>query len=44
MWFDLIKYYYDRGYYTNDDVKVFVEAGYITPEEYEQITGEPYTP
>jgi uncharacterized XkdX family phage protein len=38
----IVKRYYDKGYYTKDDVKVFVRAGKITPEQYEEITGEPY--
>jgi uncharacterized XkdX family phage protein len=43
MYFDWIKEYYELGYYTNEDVAVFVQAGWITPEEYELITGVPYT-
>lgn len=42
MYYEWIKDYYDDGYYTNEQVKVFVEAGWITAAEYEQITGEPY--
>jgi uncharacterized XkdX family phage protein len=30
------------GIYTNSDVREFVVAGWITPEEYTQITGEAY--
>ncbi|WP_084028869.1 XkdX family protein [Bacillus sp. J33] len=37
-----VKYYYDRGFYTNDNVKVFVRAEWITPEQYQEITNEPY--
>lgn len=37
-----VKRYYDKGYYDEADVAVFVRAGSITPEEYELITGEPY--
>jgi uncharacterized XkdX family phage protein len=42
-WFTIVKRHYDAGRYSKDDVKVFVAAGKITPEQYEQITGEPYT-
>ena len=38
----IVKRYYDKGIYTKDDVKKFVAAGKITPEEYEKITGEKY--
>jgi uncharacterized XkdX family phage protein len=37
-----VKRYYDRGIYSKDDVKVFVQASKITPVQYEEITGEPY--
>lgn len=39
-----IKYYYDRGFYTKDNVKIFVVAEWITEEEYKQITGDDYAP
>ena len=42
-YYSIVKRYYDRGYYTKDDVKVFVRAGKITPEQYEEIVGESYT-
>lgn len=38
----IVKRYYDKGFYSNEDVAKFVAAGKITAEEYEQITGEPY--
>jgi uncharacterized XkdX family phage protein len=41
-WYSVVKGYYDDGYYTKDNVKVFVEKGKITETEYEQITGEAY--
>jgi uncharacterized XkdX family phage protein len=41
-YYSLVKRYYDLGYYTKYDVKVFVQAGKITPQQYEEITGEPY--
>lgn len=40
--FGIIKRYYDKGIYTADDVGVFVRAGRLTPEQYQEITGETY--
>lgn len=37
----IVKRYYDKGFYSKEDVAKFVAAGKITAEEYEQITGEP---
>lgn len=42
MWYDFLKGYYDEGFYTNDDMKYFVSAGWITADEYQTITGTPY--
>lgn len=42
MWYRAISRYYEQGLYSKADVKVFVKAGKITPEEYEAITGEKY--
>lgn len=41
-WFEKAKRYYDKGYYTNDNIKVFVVNNRITEEEYKLITGEDY--
>lgn len=41
-WFEKIKRYYDKGLYTNEQVKVFVVGGKITEEQYKEITGEDY--
>lgn len=41
--FNTIKKYYDKGFYTNEQMKVFVTAEYITEAEYQTITGEAYT-
>lgn len=41
-WYSFVYRYYMAKYYTKDDVKVFVAAGKITPEEYQKITGDPY--
>jgi len=41
-WVSFAKYYFDRGIYTKDDVAVFVQKGKITPQQYEEITGEVY--
>ena len=40
--FKVVKRYYDKGYYTKDDVKKFVVAGKLTEEEYKEITGDDY--
>lgn len=42
-WFHYIKKYYDEGIYSKDDVKVFVVQGYITADQYKQITGDDYS-
>jgi len=41
-WFTIVKRHYDAGRYDAADVAVFVRAGKITAQQYEQITGEPY--
>ena len=43
-YFATAKRYYDSGVYDNADIAVFVEMGKITPEQYEEITGEVYVP
>ena len=41
--FEKVKNYYDKGLWSKD--KVYNVVGkWITPEEYEEITGEPYVP
>ena len=40
--FNTAKRYYDKDYYTKEDVSVFVKAGQLTASEYEEITGEKY--
>ena len=40
--YKIVKRYYDRGIYTNEDVAVFVKAGKLTADEYKEITGEEY--
>lgn len=42
-WYKTVKNFYDSGLYTKDQVAVFVAKGKITPEQYEEITGEAYT-
>ena len=43
MLFKVVKRYYDIKIYSKDNVKVFVRANKITPEEYKEITGDVYT-
>lgn len=38
----LVEKYYKQGLYTNDNMKVFVKACYITADDYKTITGEDY--
>ena len=42
MNYEIIKRNYDLGLWTKAMVKVAVKKGVITPEQYEEITGEPY--
>lgn len=37
-----VKRLYDLGLYTTEQVKDFANRGKITPEEYEEITGQKY--
>lgn len=41
-WFEKVKRYYENGYYTKEQVKVFVRTGKITEVQYKEITGEDY--
>lgn len=38
--YKIVKRYYARGIYSNEDVAKFVHAGRLTLEEYEEITGD----
>lgn len=40
--FDYIKEYYGLKLYTNDDVKIFVKAGWITSTDFKSITSTDY--
>jgi len=42
MIYDIIKRYYDKGYYTKTHIADFVAAGALTPEQYKSITGDDY--
>lgn len=41
-YYETVKKYYDKGYYSKLDVAVFVKAEKITREEFKEITGEEY--
>lgn len=41
-WFEVANRYYQKGYYTNENIKSFVKAEKITAEQYKLITGEDY--
>lgn len=40
--YERIKLYYEKGYATKEQVRKYVTYGKITPEQYEEITGEIY--
>ena len=40
--FQKIKKFYNLGIYSEEQVARFVTKGVITPEQYEQIVGEPF--
>ena len=40
--YNLVKWYYDHGNWTIAQVHKAVQKGWITADEYTEITGEPY--
>lgn len=40
--FAIVKRYYEKGIYSEEDVKVFVKAGKLTEAQYKEITGKDY--
>lgn len=40
--FEKLKERYEKGYCTKEQLKRYVQLGALTPEEYEEITGEVY--
>lgn len=40
--YEKVKYYYDKGLWSIDRVHNAVIKGWITPEEFEEITGQHY--
>lgn len=40
--YNSIKKYYDQGRYTDEQMKIFVQAGWITETEYKTITGKKF--
>ena len=40
--YDMVKDYYNRGLWSIERVRLAVTKGWITPEEFEEITGQPY--
>lgn len=41
-WFSKVMKYYTENKYNEGHVRVFVEAGHITKEDYELITGKKF--
>lgn len=42
-WFKTVSDFYKSGFYTDEQVKVFVDKSKITSDQYQQITGQTYT-
>ena len=42
-YYQKVKQYYDGGFWSKKRVRDAVIKGWITPEEYELIVGEPYS-
>lgn len=40
--YNSVKRYYDMGKYTDEQMKVFVQAKWITVDQYKEITGIKY--
>lgn len=40
--YEKVKNYYNKGLWSIDRVRNAVIKGWITPEEFEEITGQPY--
>lgn len=40
--YDKVKYYYDNGYWSIQRVRDAVAKGWITAEQFEEITNKPY--
>lgn len=40
MTYEKIKYYYESGFWSAEQVRKMVEKGIITEEQFEEITGE----
>ena len=40
--YEIVKKYYDKGLWSEYRVKMAVSKGWITPEEYKEITGQDY--
>ena len=40
--YNLLKRYYDMGIYNDENMKVFVACGWLTADEYQEITGSIY--
>ncbi|WP_461241208.1 XkdX family protein [Paucilactobacillus sp. N302-9] len=39
---DLVKNYYKLGLYTTENLKIFVQATYITADDFKDLTGTAY--
>lgn len=40
---DMVKSYFKLGLYTADNLKTFVQAAFITTDDFKELTGTDYT-
>lgn len=40
--FERLKFYYEKGWATKEQLRMYVQFNVITPAQYEEITGEVY--
>lgn len=42
FWYNTIKRYFEMGFYTNENMRLFVQADKITKEQFVEIVGSSY--
>lgn len=39
---EVVKMLYKNGYYRDDDLPLFIEVGWLTADDYQELTGHEY--